>query len=189
VAPPPVAPAKPAVEQAPPASTTAKVEPQPPEAKPQPVIPSRIASFKVFYMTKGRAALQLKDGDTLTQADRYYVVLSMNENAYTYVAQIDSSDSINPIFPNTQFSAKANPLAPRSEIRFPEREFFLLDANQGKEALYIISCESPDHRLDAIYKEAQTADQARAKQLTEEFLQIFQRMDPSNAKTIWFHHG
>jgi hypothetical protein len=88
------------------------------ELPPKP-LPVRIASFKTMRLQEGKSPLEVKESDTLTQNDRYYVVFSTDEELYIYVVQIDYSEgSIVPIFPNRQFSSANNPVMPHSEYRF-----------------------------------------------------------------------
>jgi len=108
---------------APPTTQPVAVRPEP--VKPPPPAPAvKIGKFKAIYMRRGRQApAEVKNGDTLTAEDRYYVVFSPMRS-HVYMAQVDSADMITPIFPNRQFSAKSNPLRPEAEHRFPERNIF-----------------------------------------------------------------
>jgi len=196
-------PAKPAVEKpepralpgepySPGAKTTDAAKPIPTEpalAPPQSQAPVGIAKFKAMYLAKGKGAQELKEAGTLTSQDRYYVVLSPDETAYVYVAQIDTADVISPIFPNPQFSSRSNPLAPNAEYRFPEKEYFFLGGGQGKERLYVIASRGPNEKLDSIYRELRSADDVRSKQLAREFIEIFNQQELNSARALWFWHG
>lgn len=164
-----------------------EVKPEPPPA-PKP-LPVKIAKFKAIYLAKGqKTPLEVRDADTLTSEDRYYLSFSPEEELHVYIAQVDSADVITPIFPNPQFSAKTNPLRP-SEYRFPEKEYFFLGGGPGRERLYVIASRGPNEKLDRIYAELLAADDAKVKELSRQFIEILNQMDQNNVRTVWFWHG
>ncbi len=183
-------PAEPPSSAAKTADMTKAIPPEPPPPAPRPSpTPVSIAKFKAMYLAKGKGPQELKEAGTLTSQDRYYVVFSPNETVYVYVAQIDTADVISPVFPNPQFSSKINPLAPNTEYRFPEKEYFFLGGGQGKEHLYVIASRDPHEKLDSLYRELRTADEVRVKQLAREFIEIFNQQDLNSARALWFWHS
>jgi serine/threonine protein kinase len=168
--------------------TPEQIQPKATLPPPQPPTAVKISKFKAIYLKKGKGPLELKDADTLTSEDRYCVLLSPDEELYLYVAQVDSADIISPIFPNPQFSQKNNPLAPNVEYRFPEKEYFYLGGGRGKEHLYVIASRNPNERLEDIYKELASADEVKVKQLSKDFINIYNEQNMDNVKAIWFWH-
>ncbi len=156
---------------------------------PKPALAVRIASFKTMCLKGGKIPLEVKEADTLNQNDRYYIEFSPGEELYIYMAQVDSAESITPIFPNRQFSSTNNPVMPHSDYRFPEKEYFFLDAGTGKEYIYVIACRSPNQRLENIYKELMGAHTNGTKQLAKEFIEVLNQQDLANVRMIWFWHG
>jgi len=164
-------------------------EPIPVESTlPKPPTPVRIAKFNAIYLTKGKGPLELKEADTLTSKDRYYFVFSPDEELYVYVAQVDSAGVMDSIFPNPKYGSKHNPLAPDTEYRFPEKEYFFLGGGPGKEHLYLIASRGPNEKLEDIYKELPSADALRTKQLAREFIDIYSQQEPNNVRELWFWH-
>jgi serine/threonine protein kinase len=168
---------------------TSMSEPIPVESTlPKPPTPVRIAKFKAIYLTKGKGPLELKEADTLTSKDRYYFVFSPDEELYVYVAQVDSAGVIDSIFPSPKYGSRNNPLAPDTEYRFPEKEYFFLGGGPGKEHLYLIASRGPNEKLEDIYKELPSADALRIKQLARDFIEIFSQQEPNNVRELWFWH-
>ncbi|HYA39720.1 MAG TPA: serine/threonine-protein kinase [Syntrophobacteraceae bacterium] len=160
-----------------------KVEPPP---KPAPV---GIGSFRTIGLSGGGKNLfEMKNSDALTQNDRYYLVFSANEELYIYIAQVDTSGSIFPIFPNQQFSSVNNPVNPNSEYRFPHEGYFDLDASTGKEHIYVIASKGPNQLIEDIYQQLAYADATSNKQLEEEFMTVLNKQDSANVRSIWFWH-
>jgi serine/threonine protein kinase len=183
---------------APPVQPQPVPSPQPlaPPVQPQSMLPPaqppaaiRLAKFKAIYLTKTKGPLELKEADTLTSQDRYYFLFSPEEELYVYVAQVDSEDIISAIFPNPQFNSRNNPLAPNTEYRIPEKEYFFLGGDPGKEHVYVIASRDPNQKLDHIYAELRSADEFRKKQLAREFIAIFNQQELSNVLALWFWHG
>lgn len=154
--------------------------------KPQPE--AVIGYFKTMCLKDGKRLFEVKDADTMTPQDRYYLEFSADEKLYLYVAQVDTTDSIIPIFPNTKFSSIKNPVTAHSEYRFPQRGYFFLDKNIGKEHIYVIASRTPNPDIDTIYKKLITANNTENKQLANEFMDKVRRQDPANVRSLWFWH-
>jgi len=165
-----------------------KVEKQvelPPPPEPAPI---RIDSFKTMVLKGGKNLSEVQESDTLTQNDHYYIEFSPDEELYIYMAQIDETESIFPIFPNQKFSSVNNPLPPNSEYKFPEQGSFYLDTDRGKEHIYVIASRGPNQQIESIYKELENADSNKAKQLAREFIEVLNQQDSTNVRSIWFWH-
>jgi len=188
--PPPVV-ARPDTSQSVPLETPIETQKNPDTPKQEPVVPApalKVGSLKAFHLSKSRGMAELKESDTLTTDDRYYVVFSPEEELHVYIAQIDTAGIITPVFPNVEFSSRHNPLEQRVECRLPEKDYFFLGGDPGKEYLYAIASHGPNARLDQIYRELGWADDQRKKQLAEEFVQIFLRQEPGNVRMLSFLH-
>lgn len=157
------------------------------ESPPQPA-PVRIASFKTMALKGGKSLSEVKESDTLTQNDHYYIEFSPDEELYIYMAQIDATASISPIFPNSKFSSINNPLPPNSDYRFPEKGSFYLDKDTGKERIYVIASRIPNKQIENIYKELANADINKTKLLAGEFIEVLKQQDTANVRSIWFWH-
>lgn len=151
--------------------------------------PISIASFKIMCLKEGKSLFEVKQSDTVTQNDRYYIQFSPNEQLYLYVAQVDAEDSIVPIFPNQQFSSAKNPLIPNSEYKVPENGFFFLNKTTGKEQIYAIASKSPNIQIETIYQKLIDADINTTKHLADEFVKIISQQNSDNIRSIWFWHG
>ncbi|MGA2403056.1 MAG: protein kinase [Syntrophobacteraceae bacterium] len=168
--------------------TPRAIEPKQVELPPKPA-PVRIAFVKTMRMKEGKIPLEVKESDILTQNDRYYIVFSPDEELYIYAAQVNySAESIDPIFPNRQFSSNNNPMMPHLEYRFPEKGYFFLDERAGGEYIYVVASRSPNQRLENIYQALTYTGTSRIKQLTNEFVEVLNQQDPANVRTIWFWH-
>jgi serine/threonine-protein kinase len=154
--------------------------------KPAPV---SIGSFKTMRMKDDKSPLEVKESDTLTQNDRYYIVFSPDEELYIYVVQVNySAESIVPIFPNRQFSSNKNPVMPYSGYRFPEKGYFFLDGVTGKEYIYVIACKSPNQQLMNLCQALTDTNSNSTKQLVSEFIEVLNQQDSANVRTVWFWH-
>ncbi len=170
-------------------NTSRETEQKQDELPPQPA-PVRIASFKTMRMREDKTPLEVKESDTLTQNDRYYIVFSPEEELYIYVVQIDySTASIVPIFPNRQFSSYNNPMMPHSGYRFPGKGYFFLDETTGREYIYLIASRSPNQQLENICQSLMNNKNNETKQLVSEFIEVLNQQDSTNVRTIWFWHG
>jgi serine/threonine protein kinase len=169
--------------------TPREIERKQEQLPPKPA-PIRIASFKTMRMKEDKIPLEVKESDTLTQNDRYYIVFSPDEKLYIYVVQVDySAESIVPIFPNRQFSSNDNPVLPHSGYRFPEKGYFFLDEVTGKEYIYVIASRVPNQQLENMYSVLLDSNSNGTKQLVSEFIEVLNQQDSGNVRTIWFWHG
>jgi serine/threonine protein kinase len=168
--------------------TPREIERKQEQLPPKPA-PVSIGSFKTMRMKDAKSPLDVKESDTLTQNDRYYIVFSPDEELYIYMAQVDyAAESIVPIFPNRQFSSNKNPVMPYSGYRFPEKGYFFLDGVIGKEYIYVIASRGPNQRLDNIYQALADTNGNSTKQLASEFIEVLNQQDSANVRTVWFWH-
>lgn len=98
-------------------------------------------------------ARPIVDGDVLTQTDNYKVQFSCNAKCYMYIAQLDSTGKMDPIFPGKYISSR-NPAAPHTLYSIPpDRNWFHLDENQGVETIYFIASRSKRPDLEELFNE------------------------------------
>lgn len=159
-----------------------------PLPKPEPVPISYVFNFKAFYQTINGLSGELKEGDSLTSEDYYYLSVNPEHKLYLYIAQIDTAGAICRMFPNADFSTKSNPLPSGMEYRFPEKEYFYLDENKGRESIYVIASDSTIEKVEDIYRELVSADNSQRKQLAEDFKEVFNQQPPDNVSNLWFWH-
>lgn len=78
------------------------------------------------------------DGETLTRDNNYKVRFQCNMQCYIYVAQLDATGKIDPIFPS-EFVPGGNPLRPNILYSAPpDNDWFYLDENTGRETIYFV---------------------------------------------------
>lgn len=91
------------------------------------------------------------DGDTLTQNENYKIQFRCSEKCYLYIAQLDSTGKMDPIFPG-QFATRGNPLTPDTLYSVPSDNYWLyLDENVGKETIYVIASRTRRADIELIF--------------------------------------
>ncbi|MBI5184448.1 MAG: protein kinase [Nitrospinae bacterium] len=154
----------------------------------EPTQPQNVLNSKFFYHSSAGDSGDLKEGGVLTSSDNYYLTIEPQGQAYVYIAQVDTAGAIYHLFPNPDFSGKNNPLKGGESLRFPEKDYFFLDENTGKEYIYLISSDAPLGKLDEIFGKLGAADGSMRKQLAGEFKKIFNQQDSKKAASLWFWH-
>ncbi|MHC4183115.1 MAG: DUF4384 domain-containing protein [Planctomycetota bacterium] len=97
-------------------------------------------------------AVPISDGDTLTGNDSYKVRFRCNIECFMYIAQIDSTGKLDPIFPSKHVPGN-NPL--QAGILYsapPGANWFYLDENAGKETLYIVASLSRKPEIEELFQ-------------------------------------
>jgi hypothetical protein len=106
---------------------------------------------KEVYQGGRYQARQIVDGDTLTQNDNYKVMFRCNMGCYMYIAQLDSTGKMDPIFPSRYFSW-GNPVEPHTAYSLPpDNKWFYLDENTGVETIYFIASRSRRPDLERLF--------------------------------------
>jgi hypothetical protein len=83
-------------------------------------------------------ALPVADGATLNRNDNYKILFSTNTVCYVYIAQLDSTGKMDPIFPSSH-APWGNPVEPVKQYSVPpDKNWFYLDENIGVETIYFI---------------------------------------------------
>jgi TolB-like protein len=147
--------------------------------------PVGLAARFYFYSRNG-LSIELRDEDAMTAEEGYYILLDLAKTSYVYAAQIDARGELYPIFPNSEFSAKANPLSAGKGFRLPAQDYFFLDENTGKERILVLASDGPLKDVDAIF--AQAGSGGKGAKLAESFEQIFQKAPPLAKRSVWFWH-
>jgi len=103
----------------------------------------------------------LKDGQDLSSADQYRVLLRPQEPAHFYLFQLDSRGKLDFIFPKNEsnpHSMGANPVAPGTWTSVPaEGQAFHLDDNVGIEHLFVVATKKPWIALEQALAKANAA--------------------------------
>jgi eukaryotic-like serine/threonine-protein kinase len=161
-----------------------------PVLQPSPTTPATInnlTGFKSFYHANGLSG-ELKEGDILTSEDNYYMTFRPGQKIFLYVAQIDTAGAIYRIFPNSDFSELRNPLNPGKEYRFPEKDYFFLDNNKGKEHVFMIASENGIKEIENFFVKLSSGDDLQRKQIAVEFKAVYEQQLNKDKDTIWFWH-
>ena len=109
-------------------------------------------------------ARPMVDGDILTQTDNYKVQFSCNAKLYMYIAQLDSTGKMDPIFPGKYISSR-NPVAPHTLYSIPpDRNWFHLDENQGVETIYFIASRSKRPDMEELFNELEDKNKSLVRQ-------------------------
>lgn len=96
-------------------------------------------------------ARSIKDGDVLTQKDNYKIIFRARTECFIYIAQLDSTGKMDPIFPSA-FASEANPVRPGMAYAVPsDRQWFYLDENYGVETIYFIASRTPLQDLETLF--------------------------------------
>lgn len=120
----------------------------------------------------------LQDGDVMTQQDSYAIEFQSETRAYIYIYQTDSVGQMFQIFPNTDFSAKRNPLKAGQFYRLPEsNNWFFLDENVGKEEIIVLAHKSPLDEPNQVCKQvlAEMSEKELGRGLTRGLTRAFTR--------------
>ena len=143
-------------------------------------------SAKFYLHSASGLSFEIRDEDSMTAEEGYYILVDLSKQSYVYAAQIDARGDLFPIFPNKEFSAKANPLPAGKGFRLPAQDFFFLDQNTGKERIFVLASDSPLKDIDALF--AQAASGGSGGKIAESFDAAFQKVQPLAKRSVWFWH-
>jgi len=166
----------------------APAAPAVPAAQKPAAAPARPVALEVKLAAPGGVDILLKEGDTLTSADGYYLQVAAGQKVHVYVAQVDATGSLYALFPNPAFAPQSNPLQPGATVRVPGAENFHLDDNTGKETIYALASTGPMPDVERIFEHAATADPFAMEDLVRQFQDAAERVPAEYKDTIWLHH-
>ena len=94
----------------------------------------------------------LKEGGKLTSRDHYGIFFRPAVAAYVYIFQKDSSNSIDILFPNTEYTPQANPVPGGVDVWLPQdvEHWFRLDETTGQEAFVVVASRGRNQELESI---------------------------------------
>jgi hypothetical protein len=119
---------------------------------------------KVVSVGGSRQAQSVADGETLTQQDNYKVMFQCNLPCYVYIAQMDSTGKLNPIFPS-EYASGTNPVRASASYSVPEgKEWFYLDQNVGVETIYVMASRERRNDLEDILGHFESSNQTLVPQ-------------------------
>ena len=125
---------------------------------------SEALSFTVqyFYRSPGQQALKsLTNGSILRSGDHYKIQFTPDENCYVYIFQVDSTNTIYPLFPVNDFNGIAatnrNPVRVDTTYHLPaEDKSFFLDQQKGIEMIYFLAFRNANPTWDRIAQQLST---------------------------------
>lgn len=144
--------------------------------------------LKVKLAAPAGVDLLLKEGDTLTSADGYFLELATARKLYVYVGQIDASGSLYALFPNPAFSAAGNPLEPGALVRVPGQENFHLDDTTGTETIMALASPGPVPEVERVFERLDTADPFAMEDLARQFQDTVQGGVSGHVTVIRLNH-
>ena len=100
----------------------------------------------------------LKSGGELTSEDHYGIFFRPTTDAFIYIFQQDSSNAIDVLFPNPDYSPQSNPVPAGTEVWVPNDidSWFFLDDNVGQEAFMVVASRERNDELESILNRPQT---------------------------------
>ena len=119
-------------------------ESKPPLAEAPPPLAESKPSVKVVvhYRRSGETKV-LSPGGVLRANDRYRVTFTPSRNSYVYVYQISAGGTAQPVFPNPQHSALANPVTGKQRHTVPSGDAWLsLDNAPGDEEIVVLASDT-----------------------------------------------
>lgn len=132
--------------------------------------------------------IALREGDVLTAEDGYYLEVALGQKLYLYIGQVDAGGALYALYPNPDFSPRANPLSPGSGYRIPADVNFHLDENTGKETIYALAAPGPVQEIERVFERLGTADPFAMEDLVAQFQEAVEKGAPEYKKVIWFRH-
>ena len=103
-------------------------------------------------------ARPVTDGETLTENDNYKVLFQCNMQCYMYIAQLDSTGKMDPIFPG-QYVSGGNPTNPNTLLTIPPgTNWFFLDRNTGVETIYFIASRTRRTDIEQLFNKLADAN-------------------------------
>jgi len=106
-----------------------------------------------------RRGIPIRNGDRLTEDDNYKVQLRCSIECYAYIAQLDATGRMDPIFPSA-FVDEQNPLFANQSYSIPSADdWFYLDSNIGIEQIYFIFSRTPRDDIDLIFEQLSQANE------------------------------
>jgi len=109
-------------------------------------------------------AVSVTDGQTLTQSDNYKILIQSQTPCYIYIAQLDATGKMDPIFPSRVTQWK-NPIQANMLYDIPtQKNWFYLDANVGVETIYFIASRTQRLDIERIFRELEMKNQTLVQQ-------------------------
>jgi hypothetical protein len=104
------------------------------------------------------------DGDMLTtQKENYKVIFQSNIPCYMYIAQLDSTGKVDPLFPS-KYASQRNPVQPYTAYSVPAEQWFYLDANTGVETLYFVASRERRPDLEDLFSRLESTNPSLVQQ-------------------------
>lgn len=135
------------------------------------------------------------DGQTLTQNDNYKVLFQSQTACYIYIAQLDATGKMDPIFPS-RFSQWKNPVEANILYDIPtQKNWFYLDANVGVETIYFIASRTQRQDIERVFGELEMKNQtlAQQNQVSMKYAYLINRgiggVRPGNIQSVSFQNG
>jgi len=92
--------------------------------------------------------VEIQNGDVLHSGDMFRIRFELDEEAYVYVLSMDSLGNITKLFPPKDAESHIKLKPYETHVIPKEKEWFRLDDNTGKEALYLLSSSGAIENID-----------------------------------------
>ncbi len=132
--------------------------------------------------------IPLRQEDSLTAQDAYFLELRTARALHVYAVQVDAMGNLYALFPNPDFARQGNPLPPGQSVRVPEAENFHLDATTGKETILVLAAAAPVPEAERILGGLATADPFAMEDLARQFQDLLKAAEPDLTYSVWFWH-
>ena len=140
-------------------------------------------------------AVSVTDGQTLTQSDNYKILIQSQTPCYIYIAQLDATGKMDPIFPS-RFTQWRNPIQANMLYDIPTKtNWFYLDANVGVETIYFIASRNQRLDIERIFSELEMKNQTLVQQnpVSMKYANLITRgiggVRPGEIQSVSFQNG
>jgi Domain of unknown function (DUF4384) len=151
--------------------------------------------IKEEFRDGGYIAVPVADGQTLTQSDNYKILFQSQTPCYMYIAQLDATGKMDPIFPS-RFTEWRNPIVAGTLYKIPDQnKWFYLDANLGVETIYFIASRTQRHDIERVFGELEMKNQTlvQQNQVSMKYAYSITRgiggVRPGNIHSVSFQNG
>lgn len=151
--------------------------------------------IKEEFMDGRYTAEPVADGQILTQNDNYKVIFQSQTPCYIYIAQLDATGKMDPIFPS-RFSQWKNPIEANMLYDVPDQKnWFYLDANVGVETIYFIASRTQRQDIERVFGELEMKNQTlvQQNQVSMKYAYLITRgiggVRPGNIQSVSFQNG
>lgn len=101
-------------------------------------------ALRLFKQINSQQEIEIREGETLNQSDRYAVSVTSQSDAYIYIFQVDARQNRVQLFPNPRYSNRNNFVKSNETIRIPDNgRWFDSDKTKGIKEIFVLSPKMP----------------------------------------------